>query len=651
MVWLMGQIEMFSGPATEVIIVIDVSGSMVKLDPRGLAREGSKMISDISEALQAPVRFSLIFYGEKSRVIGEGMNPGDAKRILTDSLMNAKPEKYSDLRSALNLAKEILKRRSERRQAYVIVLTDGRIREDDIPPGEDIRNYLTTLSSMASDFKENNWNVFVFSSQDAESAIIDLANSSGGAYTRVNDLSEISTKFMNLLEGKLLRFRVDVKPSSLVEIPVEEGVAEIGVVVAFDPREKSTLKIYDPNSREVEGNRKEGKGYTIFTVSNPKPGIWKLEISKGATVLLSMAIPKIIYPSGEHPYTEPINVKLKLEPILPKHPDWKNFSAKIYVEYPSGKQEVYELYDDGKNGDEEPGDGIFGRNIGMLPEGEYVFTAVVNHKPTNSEIRVKKIAKLVYIPIPAIRMDGPWILGRPVRISLGISNRGGKVFSEEKYSLRVVDPKGNSEEVKLERDDLGEWFGIYAKTFYPGRYRVIGNASIAVKDSNFVRRFPNLTVEDTFTLCISFHKSKVPSFLFFGQMPGRKYTHTLTLLNHCDSTVKIRFQQARAVYPDTLRDKAISEEQRPKIEKLEPFEIPPSKGQASAYNLNLNFILPKDAKSGTYNIILRGTQTPPYRKIEISYPSKVGSWKAFWMTVGGVGALVVGGVVAWQILR
>jgi len=48
---------------------------------------------------------------------------------------------------------------------------------------------------------------------------------------------------------------------------------------------------------------------------------------------------------------------------------------------------------------------------------------------------------------------------------------------------------------------------------------------------------------------------------------------------------------------------------------------------------------------------LRGTQTPPYRKIEISYPSKVGSWKAFWMTVGGVGALAVGGVVAWRILR
>jgi len=500
MVWLMGQIEMFLGPTTEVVIVIDVSGSMVKLDPKGLAREGSKMISDISEALQAPVRFSLILYGEKSRVIGEGMNPGDAKRILTDSLMNVKPEKYSDLRSALNLAKGILKRRSERRQAYVIVLTDGRIREDDIPPGEDIRNYLTTLSSMASDFKENKWNVFVFSTQDAESAIIDLANSSGGAYTRVNDLSEISTKFMNLLEGKLLRFRVDVKPSSLVEIPVEEGVAEIGVVVAFDPREKSTLKIYDPSGKEVEGNRKEGRGYTIFTVSNPKPGIWKFEISKGATVLLSMAIPKIVYPSGEHPYTEPINVKLRLEPILPKHPDWKNFSARIYVEYPSGKQEVYELYDDGKNGDEKPGDGIFGRNIGRLPEGEYVFTAVVNHKPTNSE-------------------------------------------------------------------------------------------------------------------------------------------------------VKIRFQQARAVYSDTLRDKAISEGQRPQIEKLEPFEIPPSKGQASAYNLNLNFIVPKDAKSGTYNVLLRGTQTPPYRKIEISYPSKVGSWKALWMTVGGVGALVVGGVVAWRTLR
>jgi len=652
MVWLISQIEIFSGPSTEVILLIDVSGSMVRLDPRGLAREGSKMISDISDALQVPVKFSIIFYGEKGRIIGEGLNPQDAKKILTDSLMKVKVEKYSDLRFALSLAKGILKRRSEKRQAYVIILTDGRIKEDDIPPGEDIRNYLTTLSSMSADFKENNWNIFVFSSHDAEGAIIELANSSGGAYSKVEDLSEISSKFMNLVEGRVLRFRVDINPKSPVEIPVEEGVAEIGIIVAFDPKEKITLKIYDPDGKEVEGNRKEGKGYTIFTVSKPKPGIWKFDISKGATVLLSMAIPKIIYPSGEHPYTEPINVKLKLDPILPKHPDWKNFSAKIYVEYPTGKQEVYELYDDGKNGDEEPNDGIFGRNIGRLPEGEYTFSAVINHKPTNSEIRVKKTVKLVYIPILAINMDGPWILGRPIKVSLGISNRGGKVFSEEKYSLKVVDPKGNSEEVKLERDEIGGWFGVYAKTFYPGRYKVIGGASIAVKDSNFTRRFPNLTVEDTFTLCISFHKTKVPSFLFFGQMPGKKYTHTLTLLNHCDTTVGIKLAQIRTVYSDTLKDKAITEGQRPQIEKVEPFEILPARGQASAYNLKLNVSIPKDARPGTYNIVLRGTQAPSYRKIEISYPSNVGSWKSFWLTLGGLGALATAGVIAFlQISR
>ncbi len=652
MVWLIGQVEMFAGPSTEVVLLVDISGSMLKLDPKGLAREGSKMISDISDALNAPVKFNIIFYGENVRKIGEGLNSQDAKRILTDSLMSVKVEKYSDLRSALTFTKNLLKRRSERRQALVIILTDGRIKENDIPPGEDLNNYLTTLSSLASDFKDNNWNIFVFSSQDAEKAIIDLANLSGGAYAKINDLSEISSRFMSMIEEKILRFRVDVKPKSLIELPVEEGFAEIGVIVAYDPREKSILKIYDPDGKEVEGSRREGKGYSIFTVSNPRPGIWKFEISKGATVLLSMAIPKITYPTGEHPYTEPINVKLKLDPILPKHPDWKNFSAKIYVEYPSGKQEVYDLYDDGKNGDEEPNDGIFGRNIGKLPEGEYTFTAVVNHRPTNSEIRVKKTVKLVYIPIPAINMDGPWILGRPVRMSVGISNRGGKVFSEEKYSLKVVDPKGNSEEIKLERDETGEWFAIYTKTFYPGRYRVIGNASIAVKDSNFIRRFPNLTFEDTFSLCISFHRTKIPSFLSFGQMPGRRYIHELILLNRCDTTVRIRFSQSKMVYSDTIRDRLISEGQRPKIEQIDPFEVPPAGKGDKAFKLKLNVTVPRDARSGTYNVILRGVQTPPYRKIEISYPSKIGSWKNFWIAMGGLGVLVIGGgITIWQVSR
>ncbi len=661
MVWLViGQIEglslqpleTFGGPSTEVAILIDVSGSMIKLDPEGLAREGSKMVNDIADILQAPVKVNVIFYGEKSRVIALGLNPAEVKKILTDSLKSVKPEKYSDLRSALILAKDILKKRSDKRQAFVIILTDGRLKEDDIPPGEDINNYLATLSSMASDFKDNNWNIFAFTTQEPVQSIIDLANFSGGAYEKLDNLSELSSRFINLIEGKILRFRVDVKPNSLIELPVEEGVAEIGLVIGFNPKERHYLKIYDPSGKEVKGKRKEGIGYIIATVENPMPGVWKFEISKGATILLSMAIPKIISPSGEHPYTEPINVKLRLDPILPKHPDWKNFSAKIYVEYPSGKQEVYDLYDDGQNGDENPGDGVFGRNIGKFAEGEYVFTAVVSHKPTNAEIRIKKRVKLVYIPIPKINIEGPWILSRPLKMSIGISNRSGKVFTEESYTLRVVDPKGNTENINLQRDNFGQWFGYYEKTFYPGKYKVVGIANVVVRDSDRVSRFSNLTVEDTFTLCVDFYKSKIPSFLFFGQMPGRTYTHKLTLLNYCDTDIRIRFSYLRSVFSDTLKDKTIPEFQRPQFEKVEPVEIPPSKGQPTAAYVNVKWIIPKEAKSGTYYAVLKGTQAPSYRPIEIMYPSKVGSWKQVWITFIGMGVLVVGGGFAgWYFTR
>lgn len=637
------QLEMFSGPSTELVVLIDVSGSMVKLDPQGLAREGSKMVNDIADILRAPVKVNVIFYGEKVRVIALGLNPADVKRILEDSLKSVKPEKYSDLRSALVITRDILKRRSDKRQAYVIILTDGRIREDDIPPGEDINNYYATLSSMSSEFKDNNWNIFAFTTQEPVQSIIDLANFSGGAHEKLDNLSELSSKFINLIEERILRFRIDVKPNSLIELPVEEGVAELGLVIGFNPKEKHHLKIYDPSGNEIIGNRKEGKGYVIATVQNPRPGVWRFEISKGATILLSMAIPKIIYPTGEHPYTEPVNVKLRLEPILPKHPDWKNFQAKVYIEYPSGKQEVYELYDDGKHGDENPEDGIFGRNIGKFPEGEYVFTALVSHKPTNAEIRIKKRVKLVYIPIPKIDIEGPWILSRPLKISIGISNRSGKVFTEENYTLRVVDPKGNTENINLQRDNFGQWFGYYEKTFYAGKYKVVGIANVAVKDSNTVRRFSNLIVEDTFTLCVDFYKSNIPSFLFFGQMPGRKYTHKLTLLNYCDTDIRIRFSYTRSIFSDTIKDKTIPESQRPQFEKVEHVEIPPAKGRSTAGYVNVNWIIPKEVKSGTYYVVLKGSQAPSYRPIEIRYPSKVGSWKQVWITFIGVGVVLVGG--------
>lgn len=642
--WILTQIEPFTGPSTEVVLLIDVSGSMVKLDPEGLAREGSKMVNDIADALQAGVKVSVIFYGENSRAIAVGMGPSEVKSILMDSLKSVKPEKYSDVRSALILAKKILKDRSEKRRAFVIILTDGRLRQDDIPPGEDLTNYFATLSSLSADFKDNNWEIYTFSTQEPEQVLKEMSTFSGGSYIKLDNLGELSKKFLGMIESKVVRFRVDVQPNSLIELPVEEGVAEIGLVLGYDPKKKHYIKIYDPDGNVVEGDRKEGRGYMIVTVKNPKPGRWKFEISKDATVLLSMAIPRIVSPTSEHPYTEPVIVRLQLDPILPKHPDWRNFEAKIYIEYPSGRQVVYDLYDDGKNEDGMQGDGVFGRNIGQLPEGEYTFTVVVNHKPTNAEIRVRKKVKLVYIPIPKITVEGPWIIGRPLKLSIGISNRSGKVFTEEKYTLKVMDPKGNSMDIKLEPDNFGQWFGYYDKTFYPGRYRITGFASVAVKDSNLIRRFSNLKVEDTFSLCIDFFKSEIPSFLFFGQMPGRTYKHKLTILNYCDTDIRIKVSNARSIFSDTVKDKTIPESRRPTFEQIPQLEIPAAKGgQPTAGYLVYNWIVPKDVVSGTYNIKLRGTQAPMYRPIEIVYPSKVGSWKQVWLSAFGMGVLVVGG--------
>ncbi len=646
---IINPLETFSGPSTEVVLLIDVSGSMVKLDPQGLAREGSKMVNEIADVLQAGVKVSVIFYGESARVIAEGLEPAKVKKVLADSMAKVKPENYSDIRSALTITKKILKRRSEQRGAFVIILTDGEIQQDDIPPGEDINNYLATVSSMASDFKDNNWNIYTFSTQEPVQALKDLSAFSGGSYVKLENLSELSSKFINLIEDKVVRFRVDVKQNSLVELPVEEGIAEIGLVIGFNPKEKHHLRIYDPEGREVKGKRKEGKGYIIATVENPSPGIWKFEISKGATILLSMAIPRIISPTGEHPYTEPINIKLRLDPILPEHPNWKNFKSKIYVEYPDGRQVVYELYDDGKHRDEEPGDG---RDIGNFPEGEYTFTAVVSHVPTNAEVRVKKRVKLVYIPIPKINLEGPWIIGRPLKVSIGISNRSGKVFTKEEYTLRVQDPKGNTHTVNLQPDNFGQWYGFYDKTFYSGKYKVVGFASVVVKDSNRIRSFTNINVEDTFTLCIDFYKSNIPSFLFFGQMPGRKYMHKLTFLNYCDKDVKIKFTFARSIFSDTVKDKTIPDAQKPSFGKIPEVELSGAKGkQPSAGYLGFEWLVPSGVRSGTYYVKLRGTQAPAYRPIEITYPSKVGSWRTFWITTIGIGALVVGsGGALWYFM-
>ena len=634
------------GVPTEVLLLIDVSGSMVRLDPSGLAHQGAKMVADIASVLNANVKVSVIFYGEKARFVIKGMDPYGLRKVLEDSLKQVKPEKYSDIRAALKLAKSLLQRKSYGREAYVIVLTDGQIKEGDIPPGESLENYLASLVRIASDFKENRWKVYTFTTTEPVEELKVLSSLTGGEQATVSDLKRLSKTFLEIIKAGSSHFRLDVGHNSIVEFPMEEGVAEFSMVVAFDPRERKNLKIYDPDGKEVKGERRSGRGFIIVKIKDPKPGTWRFEISKGATILLSMAIPRLVKPSSETPSTEPVPVRLELTPISPKEPNWKHFSAKVYVEDSRGRQVAYDLYDDGKHYDGKPHDGVFGRMLPRLAEGEYTFTVVVSHTPTNAEIRVKKKVKVVYIPVLGVRFKGQFLIGTPVEIILGVTNRS-KPIKEEKYELTIRDPKGKAYHPKLKRDDLGYWRTTFPQTFYGGVYTVEARGIVVVKDSNRLRTFSNVKVKDTFSLCVSFHKSKVPGFLFFGEMPGRDYTHTLILMNHCDSAVVLNFTEVKAHLTDTLKDPGVPPHLKPKADTVPPLEIPGRAGDVPGKELlKVKWHIPPNAHSGHYTVRMRGVQRPAYRPIELRYGMKVGSWRQVWLTLGGLGVAVVGGGAA-----
>jgi hypothetical protein len=259
---------------------------------------------------------------------------------------------------------------------------------------------------------------------------------------------------------------------------------------------------------------------------------------------------------------------------------------------------------------------------------------------------VKKKVKVVYMPILDVRFKGQFLIGTPMEIILGIRNRS-KPIKSEKYTLTIRDPKGQVYTPKLTKDKFGYWKATFPQTFYGGVYTVKAEGVVVVKDSNRLRTFPDVKVEDTFSLCISFHKSKLPGFLFFGEMPGRSYQHDLTLMNHCDTTFILNFTKVRATLKDTLKDREVPQSVKPKADTVLPVEVPPASGNVPGKRvLKVKWHVPKAAPSGGYVISMKGLQRPTYRPIEIRYDLKVGSWKQVWFTFGGVGALVIGGGVA-----
>lgn len=273
------------GPAqTDVILLLDRSGSMVKNDPQGLTDIGPQVFVDM---LDPGDRVAVVAFDTDARVLLPLSPVGDgeaARKALTG--MGRPAGQWTDIKAALAAAMEQLGQPTAERAPAVLLLTDGKpeTQPDGVPPG-----YREEMARLISQLAGRAVPVFTVGLGAAEAETLGQIATGTRAEsfvaTSAAQAVEVFTEVLSRVKERrvMLSFTEDLAPG--VTGPVHSfqvppytrlltlsGVASGGVA----------LKGTAPGGGALEaapGARlSRGANYAVLTIPNPAPGTWAVQL-------------------------------------------------------------------------------------------------------------------------------------------------------------------------------------------------------------------------------------------------------------------------------------------------------------------------------------------------------------------------------------
>ncbi|MGC8894147.1 MAG: choice-of-anchor X domain-containing protein [candidate division WOR-3 bacterium] len=636
----------------DIVMLMDESGSMKKLDPNRFADEAAKLLLDIARLFGKEARVAVVSYGDGARVLMPFTILDSAYTGIKKSIGKLdRNAPLTDINSGLEVTYDLLEKRDGLNQAFVVIMTDGEITERDIPQGTDIFAYKEKASRLAGNYNLRNWPIYTVAFTTGTTIYKDLARQTGGDYYEVKGPSEVPDAYLKVFEDFLLRFVRRYHPvqqgGQTEELVIDESISEITIVTG--KKKGETVELIDPAGNPVEGERVKEKAYILIKVTKPMPGIWKVVFKDRGAVMYSIVIPKILKPADpELPIDEPVVVQVKLVPTEPGKPIFpQDFSGEAYLHYPDGRSESFMLYDDGKHDDGMPNDGILGRSYYSIPtEGDYHITVVIRHKKTGSEIRVKKALKITYKPKIVVSVENPGFIGEPMKVSAFVVNKGGRVFTRENYTVTATGPKFDVTTLTLldngtggdERANDGRYTALFADTKEPGRYsfKVQGDFEVQpLKPGEAVRNFKE-EANAYDEVWLSLGKVSTPGCLWFGELAGKTYEHRIQIYSYYPGKVMPNFytfmveRQGKmgigAAVP-VIKTKTV-----PELEQGKPDFL---KAEAQ---------IPGSTPSGKYLVIASGMLQPLSKPVKANYEFKTSTTGKVFLTFFGFSVLIGGGV-------
>jgi uncharacterized protein (TIGR03503 family) len=388
-------------PAPEVRVLIDISGSMKRTDPRNLRAPALRLLVGL---LPPEAQGGLWFFGEDVRELLKPAPVTDAwrKAALAAAGRISSESPFTNIGAALEAALagwEPAAAQQVRR--HVILLTDGMVdisKEEGVNP-KARQAILDTLLPRAQQLGAR-LHTIALSAEADHDLLQALARGTDGVYARTDDAAELQRIFLRLFEKSAPRDALPLKDNAFT---VDATVAQLTLLVFRQP-EAAPTRILTPDGRavdEAQAARLPGwrwareEGHDLITIDRPTPGHWRIQAAldpdNRALILSdlrlnSLPLPNTLYLGEQVDWAAWFTEKGELL----KDERFHNTVSLKLATGPAGEppRERY-VADQGRGGDFVAGDGVINQRLGdglrpgpqllMLEASAKTFTRLIRH--------------------------------------------------------------------------------------------------------------------------------------------------------------------------------------------------------------------------------------------------------------------------------
>lgn len=288
-----GELEAEIG--TDVVMIIDESGSMVDADKERIAIEGAKLFVDMEKLSNANI--GLVEFSDNAKATEMfDVALQENRTALKEILDNAKYHggAYTDTGAALLESIRLLESSGNHANKSVILFTDGKTEVNERIPGRTLENSLQDVETAVQLVKEKGYVIYCIGlNQNGgvdEAQLAEIAGQTGGEYLIATDVSEI-TDFFQRIFAQIGDSDVDALDEYVADgtyhtvyFDIDNANILEANIVVLSSKEIEDLILVDAAGNTVDLLNDErivfskSSKYTMIKIQNPDVGEWYISV-------------------------------------------------------------------------------------------------------------------------------------------------------------------------------------------------------------------------------------------------------------------------------------------------------------------------------------------------------------------------------------